>query len=44
MVTAQMRTEGKGECNRLIIWLLALRVRERMKRKRHRLIERQEEK
>lgn len=29
MVTAQMRREGEGECNRLIMWLVALRLRER---------------
>lgn len=34
MMTAQMRREGEGECNRLIMWLVALRLRERMKRKK----------
>lgn len=45
MVTAQMRREGEGECNRLIMWLVALRLRERerTKRKRQTQTERHEE-
>lgn len=36
MVTAQMRREGEGECNRLIMWLVALRLRQREREGRER--------